>query len=88
MRNDQRGLSCIQRREHSQEPIAPWRGRGDLKAVRGSSKDLGGFQEVAEACGKSSEGTETGDGSQAAGGYEKQCGALVKPLDSGARPWI
>ena len=63
-------------------------GEGESEGGEGASKDLGGFREVAEACGKSSEGTETGDGSQAAGGYEKQCGALVKPLDSGARPWI
>lgn len=33
-------------------------------------------------------GIETGDGSQAAGGCGRQCGALVKALDSAARPWI
>ena len=38
MRNDQRGLSCIQRWEHSQEPIVPWRGRGRRKEVRGQAR--------------------------------------------------
>ena len=35
-----------------------------------ASKDHQGFWEVAGDCGKSSVGIETGDGSQAAGGYE------------------
>lgn len=83
MRNDQRGLSCSQRWEH----VALWRVRGSLEEVRGQARTtkasgrwLGSWQEQY--------GTETGNGSQAAGGCGRQCGALVKSLDSAARPWI
>lgn len=54
----------------------------------GTSKDHQGFWEVLGGHGKSNVGIETGDGSQAADGWRRQCGALVKPLDSAARPRI
>lgn len=63
-------------------------GEGESEGGEGPSKDLGGFREVAEDYGRNSEGIEAGDGNQAAGGYEKQRAALLKPQDSGAKPWI
>ena len=64
-----------------------WRVRGCLEEVRGKRGLLrllgGGWRLRQERC-----GIEIGDGNAVARGSERECGQLVKPLDSGAGLWI
>ena len=55
-------------------------GKGQARAAKASGS---GWRLQQERC-----GIEIGDGNAVTRGSERECGQLVKPLDSGAGLWI